>query len=354
MADAEPTIIYFNARVRGMRSHLIDRSQLEDMLAQDNLSRMTDMLLESAYHTEMAEALTRYSGADAVEDGVTRNMVHTFQNLLAAASGEFKELVTVFLMRWDLDAVKSLLRCRHQELPEGATVSALIPGPTLTFPIAQDFAKIDDMETLVKTLASWNSQLCRPLRDAFPAYQETNDVRVLEEALDRRYFVTNARKFKESDEKNARQLADELRTEIDRINLRSVFQAQLLSANKDEVSARLLPEGFVGRDMLQSMLATDDIAGAMDLLASTRYQGLLEELFALLQTGRFSPVERFFERLLMQRLQRLSRQDVFGLGMMMNFAWLKYNEVVNLRLIARGLAGHVPSGRVREELYFSA
>jgi vacuolar-type H+-ATPase subunit C/Vma6 len=65
-------------------------------------------------------------------------------------------------------------------------------------------------------------------------------------------------------------------------------------------------------------------------------------------------VERFFERLIMHRLRRLSQVDVFGLGVMMNFTWLKFNEVVNLRLIARGLAGHVPPGRVREELHFSS
>jgi vacuolar-type H+-ATPase subunit C/Vma6 len=354
MADPEPNIIYFNSRIHGMRSHLFERGQIEEMLSQDDLSRMMDTLLESAYHTELAEATTRFSGADAIEEGVTRNMVHTFQNMIAAASGDFKELVSVFLMRWDLDAVKSLIRCRHHNLPEDATVSALIPGPTLTMPILQDFAKIEDMEGLVKTLAAWNRPLCRPLRDALPAYEEAGDVRVLEEALDQGYFVENVRRYSRSEDENAAQLVEELRSEIDRINLRSVFQCILDKGDKDQTAARLLPEGTVKRNMLQSMLAADDVAGAMEHLAATRYQGLLEELFSFLQTGRFSPVERFFERLIMHRLRRLSQVDVFGLGVMMNFTWLKFNEVVNLRLIARGLAGHVPPGRVREELHFSS
>ena len=38
----------------------------------------------------------------------------------------------------------------------------------------------------------------------------------------------------------------------------------------------------------------------------------------------------------------------------MNYVWMKYNEVINLRLIARGLAGSIPMGRVRDELYFAA
>lgn len=354
MAESEPNIVYFNARVHGMRSHLLERGQIEEMLAQEDLSRMTDTLLESAYHRELAEAMSRYGGADAVEEGVTRNMVHTFQNLIASASGEFAELVSIFMMRWDLDAVKSLLRCRHQNLPEASTVAALIPGPTLTLPVLQDFAKIDEMDVLVRTLASWNPTLCRPLRDALPAYEESKDVRVLEEALDHNYFVANAAELGAREDENAQQLVEEMRAEIDRINLRSVFQAHLAGGNKDEVVDRLLPEGHIKRNKLQAMLEADDVAGAMEHLAATRYQALLEELFAFLQTGRFSPVERFFERIMMTRLQRSSRVNVFGLGVMMNFAWLKFNEVVNLRLIARGLAGHVPPGRVREELFLPA
>jgi vacuolar-type H+-ATPase subunit C/Vma6 len=32
------------------------------------------------------------------------------------------------------------------------------------------------------------------------------------------------------------------------------------------------------------------------------------------------------------------------------YAWAKFNEVINLRLIARGHARHLPAGRVREEM----
>ena len=61
--------------------------------------------------------------------------------------------------------------------------------------------------------------------------------------------------------------------------------------------------------------------------------------------------KRFFERLMMKQIRRLALKSVFGIGVFMDYAWLKYNEAVNLRLIARGVAGHLPVGRVREELY---
>ena len=54
---------------------------------------------------------------------------------------------------------------------------------------------------------------------------------------------------------------------------------------------------------------------------------------------------------MMKQIRRLALKSVFGIGVFMDYAWLKYNEAVNLRLIARGVAGHLPAGRVREELY---
>jgi vacuolar-type H+-ATPase subunit C/Vma6 len=78
----------------------------------------------------------------------------------------------------------------------------------------------------------------------------------------------------------------------------------------------------------------------------------VDELYPLLQTRRFAPVERFLERMVMLELRRMARNDVFGLGVVMDYVWQKFNEVVNLRLIARGLGGNLPVGRVREELNF--
>jgi vacuolar-type H+-ATPase subunit C/Vma6 len=37
-------------------------------------------------------------------------------------------------------------------------------------------------------------------------------------------------------------------------------------------------------------------------------------------------------------------------AVLMHYAWAKYNEVVNLRLIARGAAARLPLGKIREEM----
>ena len=194
-------------------------------------------------------------------------------------------------------------------------------------------------------------QLCRPLRGALADYREKGDPAILEDALDMEYFSKSARALRGREDEDAKALAWYLRVEIDRINLRLIFQGFQYSGDKEAIAARLVPGGTLNSGALQAMLGAADATAAMEQLNGTRYQALAEQLFQFLQTKRFAPVERAFDRLISTQLRRLALNNPFGIGVVMDYVWLKFNEGVNLRLIARGLAGSVPVGRVRDELF---
>jgi ATP synthase A1 C subunit len=352
MAELDPNKLYYNSRVRGLKSRLMTRTQFEELLNQDSLQHLIDVLLESEYRQEMAEALTRFSGADAVEDAVSRNLVSTLQMLVRRAQGDFQNLVRIFLMRWDLVAVKSLLRAKHHGLSATDAAAYLMPGPTMTVPLLTSLASRDSLEEVIAGLTGWNAGIARTLVKSLPAYREFNDPAVFEEALDREYFVGNARQLREIDDPDAQKLRFFLQLEIDRINLRYVFQELQAEGGHDNLRSALLSEGTLSLNQLLAMAGAASMAGAVEMLESTRYRDMVEELFPLLQSHRFAPVERFFESVFMHEFKQLAVGDVFGMGVVMDFAWRKYNEAVNLRLIARGLAGSLPAGRVREELAY--
>ena len=350
--DINPEVVHFNARLRAVKSDFFSRKDLEDMLELDDLAAMADTLLDSNYRKEMAEALARYSGADAIEEALTRNLTKTYQMLLHRAVGDFSELVEIFLTRWDLLAVKSLVRCVHHEFSAEDIVPALIPGPRLTVPLLQEFAAASSMELLVRQLAVWNPPLCEGLIPAEQSYESNHDPAPLEEALDRAYFVGNVQALSERKGPDALRLKEYLKSEIDRINLRVIFQYVERQILAGALSDSLLPEGNLSIPFLMRMAERDTIEGGMEMLGKTPYSDLVDELYELVQTHRFAPVERFFERILIRQIRREARSNAFGIAVMMDYVWLKYNEVVNLRLIARGLTGHIPKGRVKSELYF--
>jgi ATP synthase A1 C subunit len=346
----EPFMVYFNTRVRAMKSALLTREQMEDLLNQGDPGRLIEFLLNSPYGAEMAESLTRYEGADAVEDAVSRNLVSTFQRLLGFATGEFKDLAEAFLQRWDLIAAKALLRSKHHNLAPEEALRSVPPGPTLTVPLLRDMVERDSMPAVVAGLVAWDSSLSRPVEQQLGEYLETRDLNLLEDALDRRYFLENVRKLRVRTDEDSRFLVDFLQMEIDRINLRLLFQ---LRRSAEGASERFLPQGKIAREALQRLAAAESPEQAAELLASTPYRDLAAELYRFLDTGRFSPLERAFERLMMAEIRRQARTHIFSIAVLMLYAWLKHNEVLNLRLIARGLARHLPQSRVREELVYA-
>jgi len=342
---------YINSRVAGMRSRLLPQAKFEELINVEGIDRLVDAMMSTPYQEDLAEALTRFSGVDAIEEAVSRNLVKTFQKLRSLGSGAMQDLIDTFLLRWDLIAVKSLLRYRHHNIDTETTIAELQPGPSLTVPLLRSFAERSTMRDLVTALAAWNPELCGPLLRVLPEYEAEESVSVLEEALDRAYFVETVKSL-ESDDEDTEILRTVLRMEIDRINIRLVFQLKD-GMSAEQLEERLLPKGNLPARTVQALAQARDGAAAMEILNTTIYKQLREMLYMFVQSARFSPMDRMFDLILIRHLGREARNHFLSIATLMQYAWLKYNEAVNLRLIARGEANNLPRGRVREEMMYA-
>ena len=85
-----------------MKRSLLKRNEIEAMLDKADLRSLSDGLLSSPYGDEMAESLTRFEGADAIEDAVSRNLVNTFSKLYRMCSGQYDAQARIFVGRWVL------------------------------------------------------------------------------------------------------------------------------------------------------------------------------------------------------------------------------------------------------------
>ncbi|MFP6582328.1 MAG: V-type ATPase subunit [Candidatus Hydrogenedentota bacterium] len=352
MANALNFAAYINARVRAMKSNLMDSGELDALLDCSGPDAMADMLLISTYETEVAEAMARYQGADAVEDGVTRNLINTFSKLRRICKGDLEQLVGIFISRWDLAGVKSLLRNRHHGLDAETGESSLLPCPSLSPPLMNNLASQDSVETLVRALVAWNSALCRPLEEKLAEYQDSRNLRVLEDALDQGYFVSNVRRLESQNSNDAKFLRGLLRMEIDRINIRRLFEPRAAGFEAEDVLSELLPKGTLSDDMLRNIATAGTPERAVEALGMTAYGELGDALAVYAQTGQFSRLERAFESAILDKLRSASQQNALSIAVLMRYAWLKHNEVMNIRMIARGAAVHLPKSRIQEEVIY--
>ncbi len=343
-------IVYIATRVRGMKSRLLSRDDLEDLLDQKDVDALIEVLLTSDYREEMARALATSSDAEAIEEAVSRHLLLTFQQLLTVSGNWYRPYTALFLARWDLKTVKQLLR---QRLARDRGIPATgfpVPGPSLGVALVKHLAGLETLDALIHGLVAWNRELCACLWGVYRDAGAQPALRAMEDALDRAYFVDNVRRLAQDPDENARILCSILRMSIDGINLHILLHDK---AHQDAHQDWLLPEGAMSKRVAAEMMAAGSVEEAVALLESTVYRDLLEGLYVFLQTGRYSPMQRMFEQLLVRELRSLARVRVMTLAPLMHYAWLKYNEVINLRLIARGEIRQLARGRIREEMTYA-
>ena len=346
----DPELTHYVARARAMKSRLFTPQRLEALLDAHEIPMVVDVLLNSPYAREMAEALAREKGAEAIEEAVSRNLVSTLQWLRAKAPEAYRAQVDAFLLAWDLAAVKSLIRCRHRGVEGPAAWAALHPGPTLTVAMLENLIRRGSMEDLVAGLVAWNPTLCLPLMRWLGRYQAERDCVPLEEALDRTYFVEHVKNLGALDDENAQAVRLALQIEIDRINLRGLFSFRRAGLSPEAQLDRALPEGLLSFRRLRAIAEAPSEVEAMEEVGRTPYGELVERFYEFVATGRFGPMERLFDLIAMKHLRRSARSRAMTLASVVYYVWAKANEVMNLRLVARGHARHLPRGRVREEM----
>lgn len=116
--------------------------------------------------------------------------------------------------------------------------------------------------------------------------------------------------------------------------------------------SRLLPGGSLSKLLLRRFAEAPSVADAVEVLGPTMYRDIVERLYEFLSARRFAPIERLLDLLILRRFHRLASVQPVSFASFLYYAWAKYNEVINLRLLTHGQAQHLPRGRLREELVY--
>jgi V/A-type H+-transporting ATPase subunit C len=349
----DPEVVHLNTRVRAWKGRLFDRAVLDEFLGHDDVGLTIEALLETQYERDLAEALSRYEGPDAVEAAASAHLMRVFNRLRDWTSGEFHELLTLFMRRWDLPAIKGLLRAvGHGVHSSLGGVPLLFPGPTLTPAMLEELRQLDTVRELVDRLVTWEPELCGCLLGPLEGYEQGESTVEFEDVLDRHYYLDSIEQLEDMGGEDAEIVRGSLSMEIDRINLRLLLRRRTIEGQARRSAEGVLPRGTLSPRLLERMAHAASIESAMEALTATPYSDLIEGLYMFIQNRRFAPLERLFEVAVMLWLKRQARLKVLSIAVVMHYLWAKYNEVLNLRLIARGEARHLPAGRVREELVY--
>jgi len=260
-------------------------------------------------------------------------------------------ILETLLGRWDVFNVKTILRGKHMHLMPEDIEMGLVPVASLAPADLEELTRVADVRAVVDTLATWRVPYARVLGRVYPEYSKTEDLSVLELALDRYYFEWAAERLKgnSKDLKKARQV---LGVQTDTTNLLTVFRAQKADVSADKLETYFMPGGlYVNRSLFADLAAKSDIDQVLDGLRRTPYGPPLEGAAQnYLEDNAISVLERALEDHTMRKAIAMGIGDPFGVGIAISYLWGKANEVTNLRVVVKGVASGLPEDRIRKEL----
>lgn len=342
-------LYYLCARLRAMRAQLLSRREFEGILTLPDLPSIAASLRDSPYGQYMESTGGEMPEAARIEEALRRNVSQTLARLLAISTGDCAEAVRLVLGRWEVQAVKTILRGKISGASPAEILSSLVPTGLHDEAALEEMCRQADPRALAELMVTWREPWGLPLLRALPEYREPRDLAILETALDRCWFEQAAKRLQEirprpagTDGEDALSLFVSL--SVDTINLMTVLKEvgdRIVPMNRDR---NLLPGGRIfDEGALDTIRASPTLAEALQEAGKSLFLRPLAALPAPSEGVSFlAVVERQMDRVLLRALRYLARVDPLGWGPLVSFLLDKLREVRNLRMIVRARLVDLP------------
>lgn len=328
---------YINARVRGLKSKLLGADFFNEALDATDFRAFMNTLSQSPYQKDIEEAQSRYDGLKALDAALARNFYGTARSILTFTDGKPHDLVSLLLLRYDLNNIKAIARAKHAGRSAEDTMAVFFPAGTLKPAVLETVAAAPDMAGAAQALLATPTPLRGAFARAAQQYGSDGNLYNLELELDRAYYREVSKLLKKV---NApRDFERYLRREIDATNLRTALQMRGSDANLDEL---FISGGKEISRQTADAIVNDSSAGSLQALSSTSFA-------AVADVENPSEIEGAIRDTLGTSAKRMS-SDPLGIGVVVNYLRMKEAENAKLRLLARGKYYGVPKETLAKEL----
>jgi V/A-type H+-transporting ATPase subunit C len=344
---------YINARIKGMKSRLLDPHVYETLILKPDIESVIAELENTPYKEEIEKASVQYSGIACIEVALRKDFTNAFRKILKYMKGGDAEVyIRILLGRWDVQNIKTILRGKNIHVTSAEIIECLVPAGELDDVTLIELIKQQDVKAVIDLLATWGIDYAKPLTRNFREYSEKRDLAVLEYAIDRFYFEHALKTLKE-DGYDDHVIRDMVMTEIDVTNIKSVLRMIRDHIEIEEAQGYLIKGGItLNPEKLLSMVKSGTLEGAIKPLETTPYSFLSKVPEEVFKAQKISVFEKELEKYLIKQGSGRILGDPLSIAIAVGYIWAKYNEITNIRIIARCKTADIPEKEVRGELVY--
>lgn len=311
---------YANARIKGMKSNLLDDNVMRELLQVKTLDEITALLEQTAYRQDLVEASKEYEGVQRIDVAVHNNLARTISKVSKILPHKSAKLFESLNAEWDAESFKRILSKKALGL-EVSEEDYFSPSKN------KGNKSFHEMLAAAKTLG----EAMEVIASKWGSARFRNNVRLIAaQTQDLRSAI------REIELERARQLAvlaksaDPLTRKI--VHLRLAVETAMVILRLKKEGVKKPAEFVVYRNALSTqLLDTEDFDECVKITASAF--GLSPETAAKGKTS-LSAFEIALEKKTVEKVLSWTRMGVLDFSTAVGFVYLKSVEVSNLRKIA--------------------
>lgn len=337
-----------SARGKARKAGLIDATRMRQLL-QQSPDAIATSIAEFGYRNELDKYADKLSGVDLVEAALNHNMDRDLNQVLSFCQGHLKGLVGIYVERFTYQKVKTALRAIRSGVSIDVVSSQVLPEENeANLPWLELVSNSDTLQEAATALEG--TKFGNALADV-----DGDNLMAYEDALDRHYYASATKKFREGTTRHP-VLLRYLRTEIDHRNIINLFRAQRQGMSSEERNELMLPGGRAITTTFLRQAAEAETGEAL-LEVLRRAPGFDDSGFdeALSDSHERETLDPIVRVLTGQRLDLLNRMNMLSplsAFPVIYYIESKVLEVRNLRLIVRGKAAGLSQEDIEAHLEF--
>lgn len=346
---------YANARVRAMMARLLDEQVYRQILEAPDYHSAIGVLEDTEYAKDVEEAVLEGINPTNIDRALTKNLIRNFDRIKHFISGRPHELIEVLLSRWDLYNVKTILRGKRALVPSIEIERNLVPIGFLDMTVLGEIIRQPDLRSALDAMVvfsmEWPIPYGRAISASLAEFLHEHDLSIVETALDQLHYRHVISKVKGKDV-NSVLVRKVISMEIDVINILNLLRLCGLELEKERASGYFIPEGTLARDEFLRILflgQPEQVAQEIMRVLPQYREPVSLGMRSFDEKGESAVLDEL-EKHVIRTCINLTR-DPLGIGVIIKYMWLKYLEVLNLRIIIRGKSIGLIESQIRKELF---
>jgi len=338
--------IYVCTRMRMRKAKLLPREEYQRMLNM-SVSEITRIIGETEYKQEIDELGTTFKGIDLIEVALSWNLAKEYQKIQEITPGNLKQFTQVYLRRWDIQNVLTILRGKMQGEKSGKIKEILVPAGSLDKTILDRMLSEESPDRVIEMLK--DHRMYPVLAREYPAAKESGSFSHMENELYKHLYLNIINDAKTGVKGGASFLAY-IQLEIDIKNVKTLFRLRADTVDED-AREMFIPGGSLSMTDFASLNAIRDTNEFIDMLkANIRNDDLHALLDELKGKAQVHDIEARLTRVQLAQMEKMSKRNPFSIHPILVYLEKKKYEVFNLRALARGKESRLPSEKIVDYL----